>query len=227
MEIEELKRSWEEQGRRLEGALRLNTSLLRQAAVARAAGPLRRLSWLVAGGVLVSLGLAVCLGSFLADHLGEARFLLPAAVLHLAAIALVASGVRQWIALARIDYGLPIVEIQKRLGALAVERVRALELTLLAAPLLWLPLLIVVLKGLAGLDAYALFPASWLAANLAAGAAVIPLAVWAARRLAPRMERSPLARRLLRDLAGYNLAAAERHLAALQSFEREAGLESG
>jgi hypothetical protein len=142
-------------------------------------------------------------------------------VLHLYVIGTLILGVHQWLALKRIDYGAPVLEIQKRLGALRVQRVRATKLILLSVLLLWTPLLIVTLKSLLGVDAYALFSSSWLAANVALGVAVIPLAVWISKRYADRMERSPLVQRLMRDLAGYNLNAATGFLSSLARFEEE------
>jgi hypothetical protein len=113
------------------------------------------------------------------------------------------------------------VEIQKRMETLRAQRIRATMLTLLGAPLLWTPLLIVGLKGLLGLDAYAILSARYLLANALFGLAVIPLAVWIARRSADRMGRSPLVQRLLRDLAGHNLNAAAGFLSQLERFEAE------
>ena len=81
-------------------------------------------------------------------------------------------------------------------------------------------MLIVGLKGLLGVDAYALFSSAWLAANVLFGVAVIPLAVWISRRYADRMKGSPLVRSLMRDMAGYNLNAAMGFLGKLERFER-------
>lgn len=105
--------------------------------------------------------------------------------------------------------------------SLKVQRVRATMWTLLAAPLLWILVLIVALKGLIGLDAYAVFDGAWLAANVLFGVAVIPLAVWISRRQADRMDRSPFVQSLLRDIAGYNLNAAMGFLGSLEQFEEE------
>ena len=58
-------------------------------------------------------------------------------------------------------------------------------------------------------------------ANLLFGLAVIALAVWVSRRYAERMARSPLVRRLMRDLAGSNLNAAEGFLERVARFEEE------
>lgn len=221
MELEDLKRSWEDQGRKLDASLRLNTNLLRESALSKASTATARLSWLLMAEILLDLLLCVWLGSFNSDHITEPRFLIPGIVLHLFAIGSLILGVHQWLALKRIDYGEPVVAIQKRLGELRVQRVRATKLILLSVLLLWTPLLIVSLKGLLGVDAYAIFSSAWLAANVALGVAVIPLAVWISKRYADRMERSPLIQRLMRDLAGYNLNAATGFVSSLARFEEE------
>jgi hypothetical protein len=89
---------------------------------------------------------------------------------------------------------------QEESGGAPKQRIRVTKWTLLSAPLLWTPLLIVALKGQLGLDAYAIFSQSWLAANL---------------------ERSPCIQSLMRDIAGYNLTAAAGFLSSLARFEEE------
>lgn len=127
----------------------------------------------------------------------------------------------QWFALRNIDYSAPVVAIQKELGRLRLQELRILKWVMITAPLVWTPLLIVAIKGLLGLDAYAIFSGAWLAANVAFGVAVLLLAVWISRRYADRMERSPRIQRLMRSLSGYNLSAAEGFLNSLARFEEE------
>jgi len=225
MDIDDLKQRWDDQDRKLDIIIRLNTRLLQEPVLNKAATAMTRLSWLVLPEMLLNLIACGWLGSFIAEHLHAARFLVPAVALDLGALALLIAGIHQWIAIRSVDYSAPIVEIQKRLGGLKVQSVRTTKLVLLTAPLVWTPLLIVALKGLLNLDAYRMFSHAWLAANLAVGLAVIPLAVWIARRTAGRMERSPfvqgLLRNILRDIAGYNLTAALGFVSSLARFEQE------
>jgi len=221
LSLDDLKLRWDEMDVRLDRGLRLNARLLRESAIDRARTSLKRLSRLLWIDVAVDCLLLLWLGSFMADHLTEIRFLLPAAMLHLGVILLAGSAIRQLVALAGLDYGAPVLDIQRRLESLRVERLRAVRWTLLAAPLVWLPLFIVGLKGLLGLDLYAMVTREWVAANLLLGAAVIPVAIQVSRRYADRLGRSPLAQRILRDLAGSNLNAAAGFLDSLRTFERE------
>ncbi len=221
MNLDDMKQLWEAQDRKLDASIRLNTRLLQMPVLNKAETALGRLSVLLWIELLLGLGLAILLGSFGADHVAEARFLIPSVVLHLSVILLMIDGGYQLFAIRSLDYSAPIVEIQKRLGSLRIQRIRATQLTFLFAPLLWVPLLVVSLKGLLGLDAYAIFSSGWLVANVLFGLAVIPLALWISRRYADRMDRSPFVQSLMRDLAGYNLNAAVGFLGSLELFEKE------
>jgi serine/threonine-protein kinase len=219
MELDDLKQSWQEADRKLDAGLRLNTVRLYVTTLKKAETSLRRLSWFLWLDLLVDIPLVVLLGSFIADHITEPRFVLPAVTIDLFVIALMGLGIRQLVALAGTDPGEPVVALQKRTESLRIERLRAVKLTLLASPLLWIPMLIVGLKGFLGVDAYAIFDHAWLAANVLLGLAVIPLAVWISRRYADRMGRSPFIQRVMRDLAGHNLNAAQNFLGTLARFE--------
>ncbi|MFL6195182.1 MAG: hypothetical protein ACJ75H_13490 [Thermoanaerobaculia bacterium] len=221
MELDALKQSWQDHDRKLDANLRLNTVRLYNVTLGKAETALRRLSRLLKVELFFHILILIGLGSFLADHITQPRFLIPGLVLHLFVLLLAIDGGRQVVAIGSLDIGHPIVEIQKRMESLRLQRLRALRRVLLFSPLIWIPLLIVALKGLLGVDAYAIFDPVWLAANILFGLAVIPLAVWISRRYADRMQRSPLAQRLLRDLAGYNLNAATAYLGTLERFERE------
>jgi hypothetical protein len=99
--------------------------------------------------------------------------------------------------------------------------IRHFQWTLLLAPLLWTPLLIVALEGFLRVDAYNTVGAAYLLANLLFGLAIIPPAIWLSKKFGYRMDRSPKIQRLMKDLAGYNLNAASDFLATLSEFEEE------
>jgi hypothetical protein len=216
-----MKDRWAEYDRKLEASLRLNTRMLREINLGRVDFSLKRLSRLLVFELLADLAAVVVLGLFIAGHAGEVRFLAPALLLGVCAVAFVIASIRQLAALHGLDYSAPVVAIQKQLEALRIERLRATKWILLLSPLLWTPLLIVALEGLLGLDAYLFLDGTWLAANLLVGLAVIPLMLWAARRFAGRWQGSPLVRSLMDDIAGRSLVEAAGFLNALSGFEAE------
>jgi len=120
-----------------------------------------------------------------------------------------------------IDYSKPVAVIQKQLESLRMLHIRHFQWTLLLAPLLWTPLLIVALEGFLRIDAYQTFGAAYLLANLLFGLAIIPPAIWLSKKFGGRMGRSPEIQWLMKELAGYNLNAASDYLATLSEFEEE------
>jgi hypothetical protein len=180
---------------------------------------LRAYLWLELGLNLLS---ALLLGGFMASHL-ELRFLAPALVLDVFALAHVVFGARQLVTLGRVTFDAPVVAVQRELETLRVGRIRMTKWTLLLGPLLWIPVLVVALKGLAGVDTYAVFDRTWLVANVLFGVAFVPGMFLASKRLVDRFAGSPLLARLLRDVAGRNLTAAQAFLDELARFESSDG----
>jgi hypothetical protein len=222
MELEALLEKWAEHDRKLDAGIRLNRQLLTAAKMNRVRSPLRRFAVAVGLGAVIGLMGAVILGQFLYRHWAEPRFSLPAVVMHVWVIASVAASIRQMVMALRIDYDKPITAIQKQLESLRVLRIRVTQWALLTGQVVWwVPFLIVSLKAFWDVDAYKVFGLVYLLTNVAAGLAIIPLAIWASRAFAGRMSGSPVVQRLMRELAGYNLNAAAARLAALSEFESE------
>jgi hypothetical protein len=221
MNLEELKDLWDESNRKLEAGSRLNTLLFAQWNLRTADNSLKRLARGIAFELIVNLIGIVLLGWFAADHLREPKFFIPAALLDVYAIALLVAGARQLLELRALDYNEPVVAIQDRLQRLWLARIRATMATLLFAPLMWVPLLIVATRGFLGIDIYAAASPAWLAANVLFGLVVIPIAVVIARAFGPRLERATPIRFLADEIAGRSLAAALDDLAAIRRFSEE------
>jgi hypothetical protein len=215
-------KQWAKQDRKLDACIRLNRDLLMAGRKNRLQSPLRRFAFTAGFGALSGLIGTMVLGSFIYDNWAEPRFAPPAVLLHVWMIATAAASIRQMAMALRIDYDQPIAAIQKQIESVRILRIRVTRWALLTGQLVWwIPFLIVALKGLWGLDAYKLFGAPFLLANLAAGLAIIPLAIWVAKKFGGRLGSSPLIQRLTRDVAGYNLNAAAGFLATLAAFENE------
>lgn len=205
MELEQLKSIWNE------AETAPAARLIDAATLSRTRGRVGRLGLFVHLDLAQDVVAVVATGWFAVAHLGEPRFILSALFL-LAGFAFhLVSGLGQRAALRAIDWGGPVAGIQERLAALRVERVRAIRLLLLFAPLAFVPLLVVAVKALFGLDLWAV-PAvrAWLYADLAFGAAFLAVGLLLTRLLSSR----PWASGLGRLLAGQTLAEAESALEA-------------
>lgn len=221
MELEELKEKWAEHNRKLEVNIRLTRQLLSASKMNRARSALQRLAFFLALESVIALAVIIVLGSFIGDHIAMVRFVVPAAALDLFEIATLFVLIQQIRLAVHIDYGKPVAAIQKQLESLRMLHIRHFQWTLLVAPLLWTPLLIVALQGFLRVDAYKTLGAAYLLANLLFGVAIIPLAIWLSKKFGDRMDRSPMIQRLMKELPGYNLNAASDFLATLSEFEEE------
>ena len=221
MELDELKQKWAEHDHKLEVNIRLTRQLLTATKMNRARSALQRLAVFVALESVVALAVIIVLGSFIGDHIAMVRFAVPAAALDLFEIASLILLIQQIRLALNIDYGSPVAAIQKQLESLRMLHIRHFQWTLLLAPLLWTPLLIVALEGFLRVDAYKTVGAAYLLANLLFGLAIIPLAIWLSKKFGDRMDRSPKIQWLMKELAGYNPNAASDFLATLSEFEEE------
>jgi hypothetical protein len=223
MELEDLRRIWQEQDRKLSEILRADARRAAESALRRAEGATRGTAWVVLLDLVLSALPVLWLGAFIADHVAEPAFAVPAVVLDVLAIALLAAYARQYASLRTLDWGAPVASIQRRLADVRVRRVRVLRWILLLAPLLWALMLIVTLKGFLGVDAYGAFGLRFIAANVLFGLVFLAVALWISRRYSDRLRGHPFLRERLRDLAGHNLAEAEQFAAAAAGFARPNG----
>lgn len=219
IELDELKQKWAEYDAKLDLNIQLTRQLLTAKHMNRAQWALRRMALFLMVEGAITLAVIMVLGEFTGNHIETWRFFVPAAFLNLFQIALLVVLGQQIRIAMQIDYSEPIAVIQKQLTLLRLLSLRSTQWTFLLAPLLWTPLLIVGLKGLLHLDAYQVLGTSVLLCNLAVGLAIIPVALWLAKRFSGSMSRSPIMQRFVRGLAGYNLNEATRFLETLTEFE--------
>ena len=213
MELDVLKEKWAEHDRKLDISIRLNWQLLTMLNMQRLRSPLRRFAVLVGLGALPGLALAGWLGQFIFNHWAEPRFALPAILLDMWAIAMMAASIRLMATAFGIDYSQPVAAIQRQVESLRVLRIRVTEWALLTGQLVWwIPALIVALKAFWDVDAYRACGTAFLAVNVAFGLALIPLLMWASPKFGDRIGR---------EFAGYNLNAAKGFLEHLRAFETE------
>jgi hypothetical protein len=158
------------------------------------------------------------LGTFIYEQIGSPRLAAAGMAVDLFCISMLACTIRLIVAAGQIDYDQPIAVIQRQLEALRVLRIRITRWGLLAGTVVWAPFVLVVFKAFFGLD---IFSTAWLVANLLFGLALIPLAYWVSKRFGNRMGQSPFLHRLMRDITGHNLAAAQGFLGELAQFEAE------
>jgi hypothetical protein len=221
IDLDEMKEKWIEYDRRLNESLALNRQLLNAVKLNGARSALGRMKMFAALEAFTWLAWMVVLGRFIYENIALPRFALPGVMLDAIALGNLVALIRQIAAIGDIGYGEPVTQLQKRVEALRISRIRRVQINLLAGMLAWIPLFIVALWGWFRVDAYRAFDRGWLIENLAFGLALIPLSIWVSKKYGDRMSQSPIIQRLMQDLAGRNLNAAARSLAELSQFEQD------
>lgn len=187
----------------------------------KANSALQRLSRSVVIEMIIGLLTLAVLGGFLFNHYQAPAFFLPGLILHLFTIFQVAASGYQFAKLKEIDFSAPVLTSQMHLARLRRLRIRVVMWTLILSPLLWIPLLVVGMKGLLGVNVYALLNSTWLIANVLFGLAFIPAMVALSRYFGPRWQGSALVKSVMDHIAGDELKAMTAFLKSLEQFEPE------
>src|SRR5882672_8369921 len=104
MNLDDLKNRLAEQDAKLDQALRLNTMAVRELQLSKTKSSLRGLVRGVVFELVLTFVAVVWLGNFIAGHLGEPRFLLPAVLIDVCFIALLGSCIRQLAVVGSLNY---------------------------------------------------------------------------------------------------------------------------
>jgi hypothetical protein len=226
MTLDDLQQQWLAHELRLERRLDELARTNRQLHLAmELKAPRSYLRWSQAGDLLemlLGVPFIAWTGSFLGTHFAEMRFWLPALALHAWFVATFAVATARFARKATIQYDAPVLEIQRQLEKLRMFALRALRLLFVSGVIVWsVPFPIVSARSWFGLDLYALLGGQallgWLAVSVAL--ALLTLAICVA--CSSRLDRWPRLRRVVRNLAGYSLQAAEKRLARLAELEKE------
>ncbi len=177
---DDLKNLWGDYGKRLDASLKLNATLLQRSNLEIARNSLRPLILALGLEIAGNAIALVLLGSFIADTFGDARFVIPGVALFISAWLVLVVCARQVVSLKRIDFDEPIVAIQETLERLRLQRIRMNFWLIFAAPLLWVPFMIVGLRAV-GVNGYEFGP-QYLLSNLALGVALLAVGFIIAKR---------------------------------------------
>ncbi|MCP3166415.1 hypothetical protein [Myxococcus qinghaiensis] len=219
MELDDFQKCWQANDARLDEVIRLNRRMLRATELEGTRTAMARVRMSLGFELVMGLVSLVALGAFIAANVREPRFVVPALLLHGVALVLTAISGRQWLRVGSLDYAAPITQLQTGVESLRLSTVRTTQWVLWLSPLLWTPLLIVGLRGVAGVDAWRALGTGYLAANVLFGLVFLALMVVGSRWLTKRPTGAAWLQRLAHAVAGTNLNAAREQLARLAAFE--------
>lgn len=216
MELDDFKQTWQSMDRRLEQQFALSVQLFRDGRLDKVHRGLRPLVWGQAIQILCgALGLLV-LGPIWVTHWRDGAVLASGLVVHAYCVGLIVLGAKVEYAIARLDYGAPVVEIQRQLTQL--RRTYAVHGALFLGLPWWFltaPLLVVLSRG-----AIMTAAPSAIWSQLAIGAAGLAATAWF-YRWSHRPERAGFARKIDDATTGGSLRRAQAALDEIARFVAE------
>jgi hypothetical protein len=218
MELDDLKAAWKTLDERLDAQAALNGRIYKQGRLDGMRRLLRPLAWgqvvqILFGSACVLFGVGIWSRYGAVTHLFVAGLLV-----HLSGLAMIALGVVVQVLMVRIDYGAPVLEIQRQLARVRAVYVRGGLVVGLAWWFMWMPVLMVAL-AYAGIDLYKHAP-EVIGYGTAVGVAGL-FATWLFHRWSRAPGREKLARQVDAQLAGGSLTRAQQVLDDIAQFERE------
>jgi hypothetical protein len=222
--LDDLKTEWMARDRQLETELRMNTLLLRETLLQKHSAALGNATGGNVVQILFTIPFLAFFGWFITRHIDEPAFLLPAVLLQVWTVVMLALSIHQRSQLRGLDYGRPVLELQSQIEQIKIARLNTFKWAFLTGQLMWwIPFVLVLFKGLLGVNLYTVsaFMPQFIAWNIAFGVAFVPFALWASKLLAGRLGRSPRFQRFTDGIAGRDVVVAREFLGKLARFGLE------
>lgn len=217
-ELDDLKLVWQNLNRNLERQHTLALHQFKESKLARFRSGFRPLAIGQAVQAICGALLAAASARFWVNHLGTPHLMTYGILLHAYGVMLIVFAVRDLVLIHGVDYGAPVVAIQKQIARLRAWHVRAAIWFAVVGCFIWVPLLLMVFSWL-GVDIWTSKPEAvyWNLFSSFVCLALIYGLVWWSRR--PGQTR--LANYLRDSSAGRSLLRAQAALDEIERFERE------
>ena len=222
--LDDLKTEWMARDRQLETQLCMNAMMLRDTLLEKHSTTLGSAMRGNVFPILFTIPFLAFFGWFIGRHIAEPAFLLPALLLQIWTVVMLALSIHQRNELRNLDYGRPVLELQRQVEQIKIARLNTFKWAFLTGQLLWwIPFMLVLFKGLLGVNLYTVsaFMPTFIAWNIAFGVAFIPFALWASKQLAGRLGASPRFQQFTDGIAGSEVVVAREFLEKLARFGRE------
>jgi len=222
MDLDELKKEWQARDDALTEQLRVNNQLMRASFLNQQESTLRGTSKLGWFYWLTFVTVVLALGSFIAAHVGEPKFLIPALFIQIWVIVMNVFEVVLDQAIKQLDFSAPVLRLQGQLEKIRQQRLRLFKWGFLTGQIVWwIPLVIVLFEGLFNVDLYEVndFMPRIMLLNVVGGVAAIPILLGASDFIAHRFGHVHALKRLLASLTGQDIQESLRFLNRLQEFD--------
>ncbi len=217
MELDDLKSAWKSLDQRLAQQNAISFEILKIEKVKRARSALRPL--MLGQVILIVIGLVMCgmFAPFWITYKNVPHLLVCGLLLHAYAILFIVAGARGLLLIWNIDFGAPVLTIQRQLAALHAWQMRMGPIFAVTGCFIWIPLLLIFFRWL-GVDVWVEKPTVvfWFLVNAFICLAVTVAILWWSRRgSADRMAR------MEDQVAGCSVRRAKAAIEEIVKFEQQ------
>lgn len=182
MELDDLKNSWDEYGKKLDGNIELNRRILQNMHLGQTRSEMRPLLIFRAIEALIFFMLVVALGSYIGTHLTVSAPTLSAAVLNIFSLLGLIGSIGQIVLIATVDYSGTVISIQQQLSKIRTHSIQILRLILLSVPF-YMSYIFLGFEVLFDIDLYAVTDSKWLVTQIIFSFVLIGPTLWLYREL--------------------------------------------
>lgn len=220
--FDNLRREWRERDQKLDAAIQLNNQLLRQSLLDKNLAAINTMGFASAFELMAWIPCIILFGIFNAQHFLDWKFFIPGLLLQAWVTIMPILSLRQRAALHAVDFGQPVVTLQREIATLKMRRVLTLKWAFLIGQIIWwVPFVVVFFKGVFGVNLYA--QSDWLHHfmiwNIAVGVLLIPILIGVTKLVSPRLKTANWFQKFTDEIAGRDMQAAKEFLHKLESFE--------
>ncbi len=220
MELEALKKSWEQYDKKLDQYLKLNQRIFKEMNLTKTRSSLLSILIFRIVEAVIFLAAILALGTFIGNHCGSFQFVIPAAILQIFAITGLAGSIGQIALISQIDFAAPITKMQKKLEQMKMHMIQTARIMILSIPF-YLAYIVLGFKLFFGVDIVAQGNPDWWLANIILSLLFIPLAVWIYRKLSWKNMHIPWVKGFFYSAGGRQMTKAMDFLREIDSFEKE------
>jgi hypothetical protein len=221
LDLDNLKQRWSAQSRDIDATLELDVEAVRRRLTAQTATALTRQRSRRGRALAIGGAAFAALVAFMLDQRSDLTYLLLALPFALLVLAQGSVDVREWQTLRRLDLGMALTQLRAEYDVLRARRLAMARVIAQLSVLLWLPLIVIVVKVLAGVDLLSRLPFSVTAVNVGLGIALVPLFSLVVRELVRRYPDSAALRRFGDESAGMDWLRTRDHLDRQLDFEHD------
>ena len=219
-DLDQLRQRWQQAHHVVEPQLKLDVEVLRRNVLQRSRSAFSRHAIFLLLGLVGQGAVLVALLAFLGSHWDDAIYRFLATPMAALALWQVSVSLSRFWSLRKLDLSAPVAQVRSVLDRHRGRQLLVTRWIILSSVLLWLPMLLVLLKGLFDVDLIWHLHPSVLWVNALVGVVFLLVGELLLRWAARRWSGSPALHRLLVETAGYSWQRAEQTFDAQVEFEQ-------